>query len=108
MDVNRVMEHGTAKGSCPLKLDGVSVGKDSCREITYREKLLEMTEYLLRTGEYGSYVGKAAASNVYMDARRRKAAFKREKTMLERKALFAAAGRHAAKCRPEFNRDVFP
>lgn len=106
-DINRAMEREIAKGSCPLKLDKVVIGKDSYYEVTSREKLHQVSSYLLRVGEYSSCAGKTVANNVYMDTRGRKTAFKRTRNLLERKALLTAAGRRAAKYEPGFCGDVF-
>lgn len=57
-EINRVMEREVAKGSSPLKLDHIEIVDYSYREITSKEKLLEVLSYLLRIGDFSQYAGK--------------------------------------------------
>ena len=43
---------------CPLKLDHIEFGDYSYKEITSKEKLLEVLSYLLRIGDFKQYAGK--------------------------------------------------
>ena len=96
-DINRVMEREIAKGSCPLKLDHIEFGDYSYKEITSKEKLLEVLSYLLRIGDFSQYAGKTILNNVYMDLRGKKPVFKRTKTAMERNNIFATIRRYAKK-----------
>ena len=106
-DVNRVMEREIAKGSSPLKLDHIEIGKYSYQEISTKEKLLEVLSYLLSIGDFSQYAGKAVINNVYMNLQGRKPVFKRTKTAMQRNNIFATIKRYANKLKPEYNGDVY-
>ena len=106
-EINRVMEREVAKGSSPLKLDHIEFGDYSYREITSKEKLLEVLSYLLRIGDFSQYAGKTIINNVYMDLRGKKPIFKRTKTAIERNNIYDAIKRYAKKLNLQYNRDVY-
>lgn len=101
-EINRVMEREIKKGSTPLKLEQVEIGKDSYHEIKSEEKLLEVLSYLLRTGEYESYAGKTVRNNVYMDRKGRNTIFRRGKLAYERNCIFKTIRRLATKYEPNY------
>lgn len=106
-DINRVMEREIAKGSSPLKLDHIEFGDYSYQEITSEEMLLEVLSYLLRIGDFSQYAGKTIINNVYMDMRRKKPAFKRTKTAIERNNIFNTIKRYVKKLKLEYNGNVY-
>lgn len=105
--INRVMEREIKKGSTPLKLEQVEIGKDSYHEIKSEEKLLEVLSYLLRIGEYESYAGKTVGNNVYMDRKGKNAIFKRGRLAFERKHIFTTVRRLAAKYEPDYDGKIY-
>lgn len=106
-EINRVMEREMKKGSTPLKLEQVEIEKDSYHEIKSEEKLLEVLSYLLRIGEYESYAGKTVGNNVYMDRKGKNAIFKRGRLAFERKHIFTAVRRLAAKYEPDYDGKIY-
>lgn len=106
-EINRVMEREIKKGSTPLKLEQVEIGKDSYHEIKSEEKLLEVLSYLLRIGEYESYAGKTVGNNVYMDRKGKNTIFKRGRLAFERKHIFTAVRRLAAKYEPDYDGKIY-
>ena len=107
IDVNRVMEREIKKGSSPLRLDYIEFGDYSYLEITSQEKLFEALTYLLRIGDFKQYAGKTILNNVYMNLRWKKPVFKRTKTAMERKTIFATIRRYVKKLKPQYNGDVY-
>lgn len=106
-EINRVMEREVAKGSSPLKLDHIEFGDYSYREITSKEKLLEVLSYLLRIGDFSQYAGKTIINNIYMDLIGKKPIFKRAKTAIERNNIYTAIKRYAKKLNPQYNGDAY-
>lgn len=106
-EINRVMEREIKKGSTPLKMEQVEIGKDSYHEIKSEEKLLEVLSYLLRIGEYESYAGKTVGNNVYMDRKGKNTIFKRGRLAFERKHIFTAVRRLAAKYEPDYDGKIY-
>lgn len=106
-EINRVMEREIKKGSTPLRLEQVEIGKDSYHEIKSEEKLLEVLSNLLRIGEYESYAGKTVGNNVYMDRKGKNTIFKRGRLAFERKHIFTAVRRLMAKYEPDYDGKIY-
>lgn len=106
-EMNRVMEREIKKGSTPLKLEQVEIGKDSYHEIKSKEKLLEVLSYLLRIGEYEFYAEKTVENNVYMDKKGKNTVFKLERLAFERKHIFTAIRRLVAKYELDYNEKIY-
>ena len=102
-DIDRAMEREIAKGSCPLRFVSIEFNGSPYQEIASKEKLLEVLSYLLRTGDYGRFVGKGTGNNVYMDIKGRKPVFKRTRSFIDRNNIFAAIRRYGKKLKPDFD-----
>ncbi len=93
-DIDRAMEREAAKGGCPLKFVRIEFGSQPYQEIASGEKLLEVLSYLLRVGDYGRFAGKGTWNNVYMGLKGRKTVFKRARSFIDRRSIFAAVRRY--------------
>ena len=102
-DIDRAMEREIAKGSCPLRFVKIDFGNSPYQEIASKEKLLEVLSYLLRTGDYGRFVGKGTGNNVYMDIKGRKPTFKRTCSFIDRNNIFVTIRRYGKKLKPDFD-----
>ena len=102
-DIDRAMEREAARGSCPLKFVRIEFGSQPYQEIASWEKLLEVLSYLLRVGDYGRFAGKGTGNNVYMGLKGRKTVFKRARSFIDRRVIFAAVRRYGKKLKPDFD-----
>ena len=63
-DTKRIMEREIKKGSTPLTFEQMEIDTDNYQEITSKEKLTEVLQYLHRVENYKSLAGKTVINNV--------------------------------------------
>ena len=99
---DRAMERESAKESCSLQFVKINLGDIPYQKIASKEKLFEVLSYVLRTGDYGRFVGKGTENNVYMNIKGRKSVFKRTRSFIDYNNIFAAIRSYGKKLKLDF------
>ena len=106
-DTKRIMEREIKKGSTPLTFEQMEIDTENYQEITSKEKLMEVLQYLHRVGNYKSLAGKTVINNVYTFMRGRTPDFTRARSIFDREKIYRQMLRQEKKIKPAYEGDCY-
>ena len=106
-DTKRIMEREIKKGSTPLTFEQMEIDTENYQEITSKEKLMEVLQYLHRVENYKSLAGKTVINNVYTFMRGRTPDFTRARSIFDREKIYRQMLRQEKKIKPAYEGDCY-
>lgn len=105
-EAKRIIENEIAKGSCPLRFQGIDMNGAEYRSIDSRDRLMDVLHYLLRISKFSQYANKSTQNNIYTDFADillRKMKPRRTRNIVERNEIFIKISRYGGKVKPDYD-----